>query len=162
MLTKLWGAAGALALGWAVCAGAADAAVTYTFDAGAAGGFTYVAPDILTASDTFPALFDFSSCSLGGVACVASDYIFLSIRGGGGGLVDIVGMSNAGNFIQNSFDGASFGTNGSHVSFQDPSITLTVSGAATGVPEPGAWSLLIAGFGLIGLTQRRRRGALAA
>ncbi|MEI6419649.1 MAG: PEPxxWA-CTERM sorting domain-containing protein [Sphingomonadales bacterium] len=31
-----------------------------------------------------------------------------------------------------------------------------------GVPEPGNWALLIAGFGVMGAAQRRRRAALAA
>ena len=40
-------------------------------------------------------------------------------------------------------------------------ISLSVTGAG-GVPEPGTWSLLIAGFGMIGAVLRRRRGPLTA
>ena len=34
-------------------------------------------------------------------------------------------------------------------------------GFVIGVPEPGAWALMIAGMGLIGLAARRRQSALA-
>lgn len=40
-------------------------------------------------------------------------------------------------------------------------ISFTIDGVA-GVPEPAAWSMLIAGFGLVGATMRRRVRALAA
>jgi hypothetical protein len=42
--------------------------------------------------------------------------------------------------------------------FLDPEISFS---PVSGVPEPGAWALLIAGFGLVGATQRRRRHAIA-
>jgi len=34
--------------------------------------------------------------------------------------------------------------------------------SGSGVPEPTAWSLMIAGFGGVGATLRRRRTVLAA
>ena len=34
-------------------------------------------------------------------------------------------------------------------------------GSVISVPEPGAWALMIAGMGLIGLAARRRQSALA-
>lgn len=35
------------------------------------------------------------------------------------------------------------------------------SGVVARIPEPGAWALMIAGFGLVGLAARRRKTALA-
>jgi hypothetical protein len=48
-------------------------------------------------------------------------------------------------------------------------ISFAVTGADAGqfdaslfaVPEPGTWAMLIAGFGLVGATQRRRRAVIA-
>jgi len=38
-----------------------------------------------------------------------------------------------------------------------------LSGTAPAIPEPASWAMLIAGFGVVGATQRRRRsGAVAA
>ncbi len=39
---------------------------------------------------------------------------------------------------------------------------ITISSAATAVPEPAAWAMLIVGFGAVGMTLRTRRSALAA
>ncbi|WP_235902987.1 PEPxxWA-CTERM sorting domain-containing protein [Sandarakinorhabdus oryzae] len=43
------------------------------------------------------------------------------------------------------------------------SLTSAISQGAivTGVPEPASWAMLIAGFGLVGATLRKRRAALA-
>lgn len=46
--------------------------------------------------------------------------------------------------------------------FQLPSIvsgasTLTISSSAAAVPEPAAWAMFIAGFGLIGVTMRSKK-----
>ena len=38
---------------------------------------------------------------------------------------------------------------------------IDISFAAGGVPEPVTWAMLIAGFGLVGATLRRRRAAIA-
>jgi hypothetical protein len=38
---------------------------------------------------------------------------------------------------------------------------IDISFAAAAVPEPAAWAMLIAGFGLVGATLRRRRAAIA-
>ncbi|MEI6485073.1 MAG: PEPxxWA-CTERM sorting domain-containing protein [Sphingomonadales bacterium] len=43
---------------------------------------------------------------------------------------------------------------------QDTQLTLDVTG--TTVPEPGSWVLLMAGFGLVGITARRRRQRVVA
>jgi hypothetical protein len=39
---------------------------------------------------------------------------------------------------------------------------LTSGGPLAGVPEPTAWTMLIAGFAMIGLLARRRKAAIAA
>lgn len=52
----------------------------------------------------------------------------------------------------------------------DPGLTsggfapsdLTSGGPLAGVPEPAAWMMLIAGFGLVGLVARRRKSAISA
>ena len=40
--------------------------------------------------------------------------------------------------------------------------TWVVRGTGGAVPEPASWAMLIAGFGLVGAAQRRRKAALAA
>lgn len=35
-------------------------------------------------------------------------------------------------------------------------ITLDINGAAGGIPEPAAWAMMLAGFGLVGAAMRRR------
>jgi hypothetical protein len=39
---------------------------------------------------------------------------------------------------------------------------VTIGGGGFGVPEPGAWAMLILGFGMIGLAARRRTGVVQA
>jgi hypothetical protein len=39
---------------------------------------------------------------------------------------------------------------------------LLIPGADRGVPEPAAWAMLIAGFGLVGAAARRRKAVVAA
>ena len=53
---------------------------------------------------------------------------------------------------------------------RDPGLTssgivpsaLTSDGPLAGVPEPTAWTMLVAGFGLVGLMTRRRKTAVSA
>lgn len=40
--------------------------------------------------------------------------------------------------------------------------SFTVATPAPGVPEPAAWALLVAGFGVVGIAARRRRTVVAA
>ena len=48
----------------------------------------------------------------------------------------------------------SFAVTGADVALFDASLL--------GVPEPASWAMLIAGFGLVGASQRRRRTSVAA
>ncbi len=38
-------------------------------------------------------------------------------------------------------------------------ISADVTGGPGGIPEPGTWAMMIAGFGLVGLSRRRQRSA---
>jgi hypothetical protein len=46
--------------------------------------------------------------------------------------------------------------------FYGPNVFLGSSNGFTGAPEPAAWGLMIAGFGLMGVTLRRRRAVAAS
>lgn len=70
--------------------------------------------------------------------------------------------------MTHNFSLADFG-NTLHFNWEVPEgvIATSASGAfmtdlTSAVPEPGAWALMIVGFGLMGATLRRRREALAA
>ena len=54
--------------------------------------------------------------------------------------------------------GVSSGGTDNYINYVDP----LVSGSIGAVPEPQAWVMLIAGFGLVGAAARRRRTAVAA
>ncbi len=41
-------------------------------------------------------------------------------------------------------------------------VSISVTSPTGAVPEPATWAMLIAGFGLVGFTARRRRGAAAS
>jgi hypothetical protein len=46
--------------------------------------------------------------------------------------------------------------------FWGPNVFLGAASGFTGTPEPAAWGLMIAGFGLMGVTLRRRRAVAAS
>jgi hypothetical protein len=73
------------------------------------------------------------------------------------GSIFIVGFTNATLNLQNP-EGVDFGiyTNGSEAGH--PILTL---GTTAAVPEPATWAMMITGFGMAGVSLRRRRSALA-
>jgi len=72
---------------------------------------------------------------------------------------DSIGNITLNNFFTRyqSIEGVQQGTSG--VGVAGSSLFLDPSGNV--VPEPGTWAMLIAGFGLVGATMRRRRKTLA-
>ncbi len=175
-------------IGLAAAAPAAAASVVYTFsETGAFFGdasFTYTAPTFFTGPQDFtPQL-----CAVTPNAqttatntCaptqraepvptsfnVNADYIGFNYSDGGGG-------NGTGFFF---FTPHAFRANGVYLTTPPSNActpghgcvgsagerTLTVSGIVGGtVPEPAAWALMVAGFGLVGVTARRRDGVAVA
>lgn len=62
------------------------------------------------------------------------------------------------NGIPSAVTGNGWGANDYWAAFND----ITTSGATGAIPEPASWAMMIAGFGLVGATMRRRRTAIAA
>ena len=97
-------------------------------------------------------------------------YSLLGTSFGGDGISNFALPDLRGRSIIGSGNGFDLGT-----SFGSPTTTLTVANLAPhdhqitdpitppeptgGVPEPASWALMIAGFGLVGATLRRRRAA---
>ena len=61
--------------------------------------------------------------------------------------------------LRNFVEGTTIFSYDTSAQFSPDSITITTFGG--GVPEPGAWALMIVGFGGIGAAARRRRSAMA-
>jgi hypothetical protein len=144
---------------------------------GGAGGYFSVGPD-----DGSPATFDLSS--LGGVSSIS--FLWGSVDGAPGyNVLTLLGTSdpnNGGNpYTFSGLDALSPG-NGFQGSGGTAFVTLTFTGAdqtnftglqfsanqnafevdsmnVAAVPEPATWAMMIGGFGLIGLSMRRRRRA---
>lgn len=87
----------------------------------------------------------------------------------------IGGVSGYTGFKYYGFSGAAFDE--IHLQVQAPGTTsgfnrtayeagaydaINFGGTVAGVPEPSSWALLIVGFGMVGLSARRRRTAIAA
>lgn len=66
---------------------------------------------------------------------------------------DPIGVTFAGTAMSANFGGAAGATGFDNI---------TLGSATPGVPEPGSWVMLIAGFGLVGAAARRRRSFAAA
>lgn len=162
----------------------ANAATTYSFEALSSfgrgpndtttytGGFEFTVANPITINTVIP-LVDLTSCtvfaSFGNPVCTDQQFLFNQSPGK---LTISHSMSNpddgndaGGNYYY--FDVAAATTNGvwDTVFFGTTQQgRLTVTGAADpieGVPEPASWATMIAGFGLVGATMRRRRSAAA-
>ncbi len=164
-------------------AGSASA-VTYVFEAFSSfgrgpndtttysGGFEVTLASPITVDTVLP-LASLTSCtvfaSFGNPVCIDQEILF-------GFFADSVTISHSfsnpddndagGNFYY--FDIAAMTTNGVYETIlfgADQAGRLTVTGARDPsgpvVPEPATWAMLIAGFGLVGATMRRRRAAVA-
>lgn len=81
-------------------------------------------------------------------------YIFLNFFNDGGSFDRIVFAENpqGGGYESDNHTVGRFLTKGTGTS------VLITSGQVPGVPEPGTWAMLIAGFGVVGAASRRRRG----
>jgi hypothetical protein len=115
-----------------------------------------------------------SNCRSGPSGCLVSYASFgdpLGRSGGGGGSTSAVGLSAMSAFSELSTfsaqsavgtdpEGLLFGQFAFIIpTFKDGVLTYVLD--PTSVPEPDNWALMIAGFGLVGATMRRRRQALA-
>ena len=80
--------------------------------------------------------------------------------GGGGRSRRLVITADPGETIH----GLRFWARGVAFEFDDFAATLahTVGPDGNGVPEPASWAMLLAGFGLVGMSARRRRRTVAA
>jgi hypothetical protein len=71
-----------------------------------------------------------------------------------------VAINAATNYLGFDASRISFDANNIYVNLQgltaNGTITLDINGAAGGVPEPAAWAMMLAGFGLVGVAMRRR------
>jgi len=67
--------------------------------------------------------------------------------------------------LEGSPDGFSIGGSGNKTLFFSMASSRNVGDyirVITGVPEPRSWAMMLAGFGLVGFSMRRRRAAVAA
>lgn len=154
------------AVGAALCAAPAPAAVLYEFSIDG-GTFSLTSPQYITV-DTFVTAANLDSCTASGVPC---EHVRFDVDYYGDETRSVIAFARefiAGGYFTtyHYFDFGVFAQNGTYgtVTTYNPA-TLRVSGAADpvgAVPEPATWALLILGFGLIGGTMRsarRDRGA---
>jgi len=138
-----------------VLVGAAPASAAVLYEFTGEGGFSYTAPDFITA-DIFVPAGDLDSCTpVAGFTCQFASF------SDSGGLDRVVFVQTDGIGTKSNsvfFPTDSFITPGT---FFVRGATLTVSVVDTAVPEPAAWALMILGFGGVGGLMRRRRTALA-
>jgi hypothetical protein len=143
---------------------------------GGAGGYFSVGPD-----DGNSATFDLTS--LGGVSAIS--FLWGSVDGAPGyNVLTLLGTTNPDTGLPYTFDGSDIldPANGNQGLGGTVAVTLTFTGAdqtaftglkfdanqnafeidsmrVAAVPEPATWAMMIGGFGLIGLSMRRRRRA---
>ena len=168
--------AGAAAVLMLAAAVPAAAAVTYSFAGFSSFGFTYgsfvfTVPNYITSPTFIPAA-ALTSCTVTFAAaptdvCAAQSMNVTPSY-------DVVGFGYGPNPLALPsltffyFSPGSFAANGTYNSLifgESHAGILTVSGAGGGgggaVPEPASWAMLLAGFGAVGATLRRRRAVAA-
>jgi PEP-CTERM motif len=148
--------------------GSASAAITYKFNAtssfdGAFGSFELTTASFLTGVNSF-APSSLTNCTVtfspGSTVCGDQrlDTTFYDIPP----FYETVAFVTADlSETYYYFDAGSFGTVGTHSSQifgsnQFATLLVSDSNVVAGVPEPAAWALMIAGFGLVGSAMRRR------
>jgi hypothetical protein len=106
---------------------------------------------------------DLGAGSLYGVADMLKSLTTTSLGGtaladiqAAAGSIFIVGFTNATTNAQNTYVNSGIYTNGG----DDHHPTLVLGGGSA-VPEPATWAMMITGFGMAGVSLRRRRMALA-
>ncbi len=134
---------------------------------GIAGGAGYCSG----CQGSFTLHFDNTDFGVGGVFGVALDLVanavrpFSSLITFGDGSTQLLLLGNGGTpgvISDKLIRSIAFGVDGQPTTdgfFAIDNLTIASAGAAGAVPEPESWALLIAGFGLIGAMQRRKRQA---
>jgi hypothetical protein len=158
-------------------ASGASAAITYKFNAtssngGAYGSFELTTPNFVTGLVEFAAQ-DLTSCTIafppGNQAC--GNQVFNTLTFGPPEFYEILSFGAAITGVPGNsetlyfFDQGSFGTVGVHSSQvfgpeQFATLTVSDSSIVAGVPEPASWAMMIAGFGFVGASMRRRTANL--
>ncbi len=80
-------------------------------------------------------------------------------------IYDLTGASTTGSFVLQAYqvlNGNFFEVGFAGASLRPLSLAVAREGEVSAAPEPGAWALMIVGFGLAGTGLRRRRTATAA
>lgn len=97
---------------------------------------------------------------IGSDTFLAGPFTNLSFSSAGGVALSLVGQDSFGIFIPTTRTG-SYSTNVLYLGFDDQINNIDDNHddfiiRVTAVPEPASWAMLIVGFGLVGLTARRR------
>ena len=137
--------------------GAKESGITFTFDSGV-NAFGFEVGDWGTCCQPSKLYIQFGANTpiLVGESTTFGD-VFLTNGGAG---VFLAALDDTGTFTQVSFWGDGFGeylVAGGTLRF-----AALEQNSLPGVPEPASWAMMIAGFGLVGTTMRRRRSALVA
>ena len=140
--------------------GAKGSGITFTFDSGV-NAFGFEVGDWGTCCQPSDLYIQFGNNTpiLVGASTAFGD-VFLTNGGAG---VFVAALDDTDKFTQVSFWGDGFGeflVAGGTLRFA--ALEKGTLPPIPGIPEPANWAMLIAGFGLVGATMRRRRGSLTA
>jgi hypothetical protein len=132
------------------------------------GSFTFTADGFITTFTAVPAASLDASVLIGSISGMLPGYDQRFEPGAFD--LDLIGFGFApGSFLNYGFTLGAFSTPGTHETVifgtgQAGRLVVTDlsgGGGPGGVPEPATWAMLIAGFGLVGATLRRRRAVPA-